>query len=211
MSWFRLRLPALVLLAAALFAGEPLQTLQPGPEEHIQRVPDRRERIDLVFPAEEGWTQTGHHAENLVETRSFAPAGAEAGFGQATVTVFHDLWNVNLDEARSQFEEQLAGTCPPLEGQLWFEDEANPPRRLLRYGCSESADGAWTVLLLLLQGRDNFYMVELSQGGLLPEGLLVRWAEFLKQVRPCLLDGRYDPCPEGGIWPPGQRWPRPRR
>lgn len=192
-----------LLLCAGWLAAAPLNPVRPGPGEAVQRVPDRRERIDLVFPPGEEWVQVDHEAADRVETRTFEarrPSGDPA-LRVATLTVFHDLWDVDLEQAQHQFGRQAAQDCEGLRATLWSGGEDGADRRIVFYGCGDEGQEHWVALQLLLQGRDNFYALEVScPDGRPLEGTLVRWTEFLKDVEPCLLDDERDPCPDNGIW-----------
>ena len=187
----------LLLLTLPLFAAPTI----PLPEEspHVRRVPDRHERIDLVFPAEEEWRQVSHESNNYVETRRFEsdrPFG-DPPAGEANITVFHDLWDFDMERAQHMFAQQVAEDCDGLKAQLIFED-VNPSRRLLQYTCDGEAP--FSMLQLMLQGRDHFFTVEIiADAGLMPEGESLRWIEFLKDVQPCIFEDPANPCPNQ-IW-----------
>jgi len=180
---------------------------------HVRRVTARHERIDLVWPENQCWTQVEHEAENFVESRRFERdnPGGEAGFEIAVITVYHDLWDADMDEARRLFTRRWSEDCPGLGSESWFEEQEPRPRVVLVHRCAEEDEPAaaaddvrieggtagGTVLQLLLQGRDHFFMVELfSTGGFPPQGVLVRWVEFLKDVQPCIFEDPERPCPD---------------
>jgi hypothetical protein len=187
----------LLLIALPLFAAP----ISPQAEEgaHVRRVPDRHERIDLVFSPAEEWHELSHETNAYVETRRFisdAPTGDPA-MAEATVTIFHDLWDFDMEQAQHLFGKQISADCEGLKAQLLFED-ANPPRRLLHYRCE--SESPFSMLQLMLQGRDHFFTVELlANDGLMPEGQALVWVEWLKAIRPCTFEDPEKPCPDG-IW-----------
>lgn len=200
--------PSAVLLTTALLCGllaaAPVEPVRPAPGTPVRRVPDRRERIDLVFPAGEGWTQVSHAAEDGIETRGFVAEDLAGGgvLREASVTVLHGLWDVDLEKAQHRFGHQMSGDCEGVHARLWSDDPGPPARRIVLYTCGEEGAEEWTALQLLLQGPDNFYAVEVAtDSGRPKDGQLVRWAEIFRDVSPCLLDGDRVPCPEDGIWP----------
>ncbi len=170
-------------------------------DDKIQRVPDRKERIEISLPAEQGWQQTDFTAEDGIETRSFEPADTSltGGVDLATVTILHGLWNASMEKMQHAFGKTLTSECATINASLWFESRDGLPMRLVVYRCEES-ELPFSALQCLIQGQDNFYAVDLyASTSLLPEGQLVRWAEFLKTIRLCDLLDPDSPC-QTGIW-----------
>lgn len=202
------------LLVLALYAGAqqpiPIEPRAPDPREPVQRVPDRRERIDLVFPAEENWVELsrGTNPDTRVELIELGrtPDELDRWADHAEVFVFHSSWRTDLAAARETFLAALVQDCPGATARDWLREDLDAPRRLVVYTCPEAGtSGTRAVVQLLLQGADNFYAVNLYLSGSEPsEGILVKWIERLKEVRACVFGGRLVPCPEG-LWGSGQR------
>lgn len=195
----------LAALAAQAGAAPTLPVTQPARE--ARRVPDRDERPSLVFPGEEAWSLVEIQADKGVETRTFAPARPQGQIpvDLATVTILHDLWDADLERAQHQFGRQLSADCEGVRARLLKADSTGLRRRLVYWSC-EKGPAPFSALQLILQGRDNLYSVELfCQGGLLSEGLQVRWMDWLWEIEPCLRKGEGEPCPP-------ENWDRlPRR
>lgn len=197
-----------LLMVLALLCGACLTTLVAAEVDPTRvtgrqalRVEDRRERIDLQFPPEQQWAQVDHQARGGVESRVFETAERKltGGLDLATITIIHHTWDANLDMMQKMFRQQIFAECIGIEGDVWHASEDSPRSRVVVYTCEESTP-PFSALQLLMQGQDHFFCVELySTDELLPEGQLVRWAEFLKGIRPCLLDDPENLCPST-IW-----------
>ena len=213
------------LLAALALAGmalaEPdatrdpirIEPTSPDPKEIVQRVPGREERIDLVFPAEEKWVEQQRETNpetrvELIELRR-TPDELDRWADHAEVVVFHSGWNTSISRVQDAFLAALKADCPATSAKDWLREDLDAPRRITVYTCPEAGpSGTRAVVQLMLQGSDNFYGVNIYLSGETPsEGILVKWVEFLKTIRPCVFGGRLVPCPEG-LWSPGMTEPR---
>ena len=193
---------AVAVVAAAVAA--PLHP-QSQRARDAARVPGREQRPVLAFPAAEGWTLQEKNAGEKVVTRTFQPArpgaspgepGASPGFDMATATVMRGIWNADLEKAQHVYGRKLSAECEGVRATLWLADSGGQGRRLVLWKC-EQAQPPFAALQLLLQGRDDLFSVELySRSGIPADGVLVRWAEWLKDVRLC---ERGQACPEG-LW-----------
>jgi hypothetical protein len=165
----------------------------------VARVTSRQARPILVFPAEEAWTLAEHHAEPRLMTRSFVagqPAG-EPGVDFATITLMRGIWEADFDRVQRLFGQKLGAECAEPQASQWFDTMDPIPRRLIVWTCP-SADPPFAILQLLIQGPDDLFSVELySRSGLPAEGLLVRWAEWLKEIALCDRGAGGAPCPPG--------------
>ena len=192
-------LPALLALLALL--AHPARTAPtvttPQDPRGVARVPGREEKPRVVFPEEEGWFLVERQADARVATSTFqatAPRGTPP-VDLATVTILRDIWNADLEKAQHQFGRQLSAECEGVRARLLRQDSTHVRRRLVHWSC-EGGEHPFTALQLLLQGRDDVFSVELfSREGLLSEGLLVRWSDWLWEVEPCLDKGAGKPCP----------------
>ncbi len=191
-------LTSLVLMAilAPLLSAAPVVTTPQDPR-NVARVPGREEKPRVVFPEEEGWFLLDRQADARVSTATFqatAPRG-NPPVDLATVTILRDIWNADLEKAQHQFGRQLSAECEGVRARLLRQDSTAFRRRLVHWSC-EQGEHPFTALQLLLQGRDDLFSVELfSRQGLLSEGLLVRWSDWLWEVEPCLDKGAGIPCP----------------
>jgi len=188
-------LTVLALLAPAARTAPTVTT--PQDPRDVARVPGRDEKPRVVFPEEEGWFLLERQADARVATATFqatAPRG-QPPVDLATVTVLRDIWNADLEKAQHQFGRQLSAECEGVRAHLLRQDSTHVRRRLVHWSC-ESGEHPFTALQLLLQGRDDLFSVEVfSREGLLSEGLLVRWGDWLWDVGPCLDKGAGPPCP----------------
>jgi hypothetical protein len=186
----------------------PLEPRGPDPHETVQRVPDRKERIDLVLPAGENWRELSRQTNpdtrvELIELQR-TPDEQDRWADHAEVFVFHSSWRTDLGKAQDTFLKALELDCPGATARDWLREDLDAPRRVTVYTCPEAGgSGTRAVVQLLLQGSDNFYAVNIYLSGEAPsEGILVKWVERLKEIRPCVFGGRLVPCPEG-LWSGG--------
>ncbi|MCA9783256.1 MAG: hypothetical protein KDC10_07815 [Calditrichaeota bacterium] len=207
----------LALCLSALVAGAESPVLDPTPvnpsphdsREAVRRVPDRIERIDLAFPETEGWTVVNRDANQdthveLIElgrTQDELDRWADA----AEVFVFHSSWRTDISRARAHFLDTLREQCPGASATDWLREDLDAPRRITVYDCpSDNPVDTRAVVQLMLQGMDNFYSVNIYLSGSEPsQGILIKWVEFLKEVRPCVFGGRVLPC-QDGLWDSGR-------
>lgn len=185
----------------------------PDPKEEVQRVAGREERIDLVFPAGEKWVELQRETNpatrvELIELRR-TPDELDRWADHAEVVVFHSGWNTAIGKVQEAFLAALKADCPGTTARDWLREDLDAPRRVTVYTCPEAGpSGTRAVVQLMLQGSDNFYGVNIYLSGDTPsEGILVKWVEFLKTIRPCVFGARLVPCPEG-LWSPGSIEPR---
>jgi hypothetical protein len=186
--WTKIAIPAPV-------NPEPYDT-----RHHVDRVAVRTERIDIIFPEAENWNEVERDGSGKVEVHSFEADQEldDLPFEFASVTVFHDIWDADIDEALKIFHKRISIDCENINKEIWFSDDGELKRRIVMYQCVD-AGGEYSAMQLLLQGIDNFYAIELyNESGLVEHGKLVRWTEFLKNIKPCFLD-RDPHCPNG-IW-----------
>jgi len=151
----------------------------------VERVPGRDEIPVLTFPAAEGWRRVDQHADEHMLSRSFAPdsAAGEPAIDFATVTQMRGIWDADLEKAQHVFGRKLSLDCPDLRARLWFADSSSTRRRLVAWTCP-GAEPPFAALQLFVQGRDDLFSIELySRRGMPGEGQLVRWAEWLKDLR----------------------------
>jgi len=191
-------LAALALLPL-LFARAVDLKPEPQRARDARRVENRDEKPVFRFPEDEPWRFLERQADAHVVTRSYAREDSLAGpgFDFATVTTMRDLWNADLERVQHLFGRKLSSDCPDVRARLWMADSLIAPRRLVLYTCA-GAQPPFSVLQLLLQGRDDLFTVELySRHGMATEGQVVRWAEWLKEIHLCRTEkGGQDPCPE---------------
>ena len=182
------------LLALPTLRAQSLETYVVP--ESAERVPDRSERIDIVWPQDQGWVETGRETQDRVQTISFVSSGE---FSNADVTVFYGMWDANHDKARQLFVSKVRQECDSLFVRPWFETQDELARTIQVYECH--SDQPYGLVQLLLQGLDNFYAVELYHPqGLIDEGQLLPWIEFFKEVDLCYQGSKQKPC-RSELWP----------
>ena len=197
----RIRPLLLILFVAGTLRAAMAAPVNPAPQDarDARRVPGRAESPALVFPAQEVWSRIETHADERVVTRTYQPAlpAGTPGIDFATVTTLRGIWHADLSRAQHLFGQRLSAECPGVRASLWLADSSGLGRRLVAWKC-EQGDPPFAVLQLLLQGRDDLFSIELyARSGVPGEGLLVRWAEWLKQVTLCDRGPGAPPCPDG--------------
>lgn len=190
-----LALAAQVLVSPGVFAVNLSPESQAARD--VRRVEGRDEILPLAFPQEEAWHFVERHADSHVATRTYLRQDSLGpGFDFATASTMRDLWDADLEKVQHLFGRKLSGECPDVRARLWLADSLGR-RRVVEYACP-GAQPPFTVLQLLLQGRDDLFTVELyNRRSLATQGQLVRWTEWLKEIRPCRTEqGGQNPCPE---------------
>ncbi len=184
----------LLLVSLSCLRADPLETLVVPQSK--SRVPDRSERIDIVWPSDQGWTETGRETQDHVQTISFV---SETEFSHADITTFYGMWDADYDKARRLFVGKVRQECDSLHVQPWVQTNEGVRRTIQVYECH--SDQPYCLIQLLLQGVDNFYAVEVYHPrGIAHEGQLLPWIELFKDVNPCYQGGENSPC-NSEIWP----------